>query len=192
MEIYINENLIVSEDITDKKDILELVESKLEDEIIDKIHLDQVEVSLKYFQENELDLDRIDKIKFESKKVEQLITETLKEAENYLPKLKKASNNSAELFKNGKEADASDLLDKTLEGIQWYLEVVNGILSLIDNKELKDKGNKILTDFTQVLNRAMVSLQNEDYDYLGDLLEVEMVEYLEKLKDFNQELLEEY
>ena len=82
MEIYINENLIVSEDITDKKDILELVESKLEDEIIDKIHLDQVEVSLKYFQENELDLDRIDKIKFESKKVEQLITETLKEAED--------------------------------------------------------------------------------------------------------------
>ena len=148
MEIYINENLIVSEDITDKKDILELVESKLEDEIIDKIHLDQVEVSLKYFQENELDLDRIDKIKFESKKVEQLITETLKEAENYLPKLKKASNNSAELFKNGKEADASDLLDKTLEGIQWYLEVVNGILSLIDNEELKDKGNKILTEVT--------------------------------------------
>ncbi|PTX16479.1 hypothetical protein SAMN04488598_12428 [Halanaerobium congolense] len=191
MEIYINENLIVSEDITDKKDILELVESKLEDEIIDKIHLDQVEVSLKYFQENELDLDRIDKIKFESKKVEQLITETLKEAENYLPKLKKASNNSAELFKNGKEADASDLLDKTLEGIQWYLEVVNGILSLIDNEELKDKGNKILSDFTQALNRAMVALQNENYDYLGDLLEVEMMEYLDKLSDFNQELLEE-
>jgi hypothetical protein len=38
----------------------------------------------------------------------------------------------------------------------------------------------------------MVALQNEDYDYLGDLLEVEMVEYLEKLRNFNQELLEEY
>ena len=153
--------------------------------------MDEVEVSLKYFQENELDLDRIDEIKFETKKVEQLITETLVEAENYLPKLKKALNNAAELFKNGKEADASDLLDKTLEGIQWYLEVVNGILSLIDNEELKDKGNKILTDFTQALNRAMIALQNEDYDYLGDLLEVEMMEYLGKLSDFNQELLEE-
>jgi hypothetical protein len=62
-------------------------------------------------------------------------------------------------------------------------------MSLIDNKELKDKGNKILSDFTQALNRAMVSLQNENYDYLGDLLEVEMVEYIDKLKDFNQELL---
>jgi hypothetical protein len=192
MEIYINEKVIDTDGITDKNDILELVEANLENEIIDTIYLDEVEVSLEYFQENELDLDRIDKIKFESKKVEQLITETLTEAEDYLPKLKKALNNSAEFFKNEKEADVSDLLDKTLEGIQWYLEVVNGILSLIDNKELKDKGNKILTDFTQVLNRAMVSLQNEDYDYLGDLLEVEMVEYLEKLKDFNQELLEEY
>jgi hypothetical protein len=38
----------------------------------------------------------------------------------------------------------------------------------------------------------MVALQNENYDYLGNLLEVEMVEYLDTLKDFNQELLEEY
>jgi hypothetical protein len=192
MKIYINENVIEAEEINEKNEILELVESKLENEVIDTIHLDEVEVSLEYFQENELDLERIDKIKFESKKVEQLINETLKEAENYLPKLKNALNNSAELFKNGKEADASDLLDKTLEGIQWYLEVINGIISLLNNEELKDKGNKILSDFTQALNRAMVALQNEDYDYLGDLLEVEMVEYLEKLRNFNQELLEEY
>jgi hypothetical protein len=191
MKIYINEN-VIEEDVTEKNDILELVESKLENEIIDTIHLDEVEVSLEYFQQNELDLERIDEIKFESKKVEQLITETLKEAEDYLAKLKNALNNSAELFKNGKEADASELLDKTLEGIQWYLEVINGIMSLIDNEELKDKGNKILSDFTQALNRAMVALQNEDYDYLGDLLEVEMVEYIDKLSDFNQGLLEEY
>jgi len=191
MKIYINENVIEAEEINEKNEILELVESKLENEIVDTIHLDQVEVSLEYFQENELDLEKIDKIKFESKKVEQLITETLKEAENYLPKLKNALNNSAELFKNEKEADASDLLDKALEGIQWYLEVINGIMSLIDNAELKDKGNKILSDFTQALNRAMVALQNENYDYLGDLLEVEMMEYLDKLSDFNQELLEE-
>jgi len=192
MEIYINEKVIDTDGITDKNDILELVEANLENEIIDIIHLDGVEVSLEYFQENELDLERIDEIKFESKKVEQLISETLKEAENYLPKLKNALNNSAELFKDGKEADASDLLDKTLEGIQWYLEVINGIMSLIDNAELKDKGNKILSDFTQALNRAMIALQNEDYDYLGDLLEVEMVKYIDKLRDFNQELLEEY
>ncbi|TDS27001.1 hypothetical protein [Halanaerobium congolense] len=192
MNIYINDKLIEDTDKTEKNNILKLVESKLENEIIDTIHLDEVEVSLEYFQENELDLERIDEIKFESKKVEQLITETLKEAEDYLPKLKNALNNSAELFKNGKEADASDLLDKTLEGIQWYLEVINGIISLIDNEELKDKGNKILSDFNQALNRAMIALQNEDYDYLGDLLEVEIVEYLGKLKDFNQELLEEY
>lgn len=192
MNIYINDKLIEDTDITDKNDILKLVESKLKNEIVDTIHLDEVEVSLEYFQENELDLERIDEIKFESKKVEQLITETLKEAEDYLPKLKNALNNSAELFKNGKEADASELLDKTLEGIQWYLEVINGIISLVDNEDLKDKGNKILSDFTQALNRAMIALQNDDFDYLGDLLEVEMVEYLDKLKGFNQELLEEY
>lgn len=192
MNIYINDKLIEDTDITGKNKILKLIESNLENEIVDTIHLDEVEVSLKYFQENELDLERIDKINFESKKVDQLITETLKEAEDYLPKLKNALNNSAELFKNGKEADASDLLDKTLEGIQWYLKVINGIISLLNNEDLRDKGNKILSDFTQALNRAMVALQNENYDYLGDLLEVEMVEYIDKLSDFNQKLLEKY
>jgi len=192
MEIYINENVIDTESITNKKDILELVESRLENEVIDTIYLDQVDVSLEYFQENELDLERIDKIKFETKKVDQLITETLKEAEDYLPKLKDAVQKSAIFFKKGKEADASELLDKTLEGIQWYLEVINGIMSLIENEELKDKGNKILSDFTQALNRAMVALQNENYDYLGDLLEVEVTEYLAKMSSLNQELLEEY
>jgi hypothetical protein len=191
MNIYINDSRIKAEAVTAKNDILELVESKLEDEVIDTIYLDKVDVSLEYFQENELDLERIDQIKFETKKVEDLITETLKEAENYLPKLKDAVQKSALFFKNGKEADASELLDKTLEGIQWYLEVINGIMSLIENKDLKDKGNKILSDFTQTLNRAMVALQNEDYDYLGDLLEVEVTEYLAKMSSLNQELLEE-
>ena len=190
MNVFINENLIEAAKITEKNDILKLVESKLENEVIDTIYLDQVEVSLEYFQENELDLERIDQIKFETKRVEVLITETLKEAENYLPKLKDAVQKSALFFKNGKEADASELLDKTLEGIQWYLEVINGIMSLIENEDLKDKGNKIMSDFTQALNRAMVALQNEDYDYLGDLLDVEVTEYLDKMSSLNQELLE--
>ena len=190
MKIYINENVIEAESVTDKNDILKLVETKLGNEIIDTIHLDEVEVSLEYFQENELDLERIDKIKFESKKVEQLIEETLTQAEEYLPKLKDALNNSAAKFKDNQVEEAADLLDKTLEGIEWYLEVINGIISLIDKQDLKDKGNKILKDFTQALNRAMVALQNEDFDYLADLLEVEMIEYLDKMSDFNQGLLE--
>lgn len=191
MSIYLNDNLIEENNITVKEDILELIDSKMEREIINTIYLDDVDVSLAYFQENELDLERIEKIKFETKTVPVLIEETLTEAEDYLPKLKNALNNSAAKFKKEQVAEAANLLDKTLEGIEWYLEVINGIISLIDQQELKDKGNKILKDFTQALNRAMVALQNEDFDYLADLLEVEMVEYLDELSDFNQELLEE-
>lgn len=191
MNIYLNDNLIEENEITAKEEILELIDSKLEREIVDTIYLDEVDVSLTYFKENELDLERLSEIKFETKTVPVLIEETLNQAEDYLPKLKDALNNSAAKFKEEQVEEAADLLDKTLEGIEWYLEVINGIISLIDKQELKDKGNKILKDFTQALNRAMVALQNEDYDYLADLLEVEMVEYLDKLSDFNQKLLEE-
>jgi hypothetical protein len=191
MNIYLNDKLIEENEITAKEEILKLIDTKLEREIVDTIYLDEVDVSLAYFQENELDLERIDAIKFETKTVPVLIEETLTQAEDYLPKLKQALNDSAAKFKDNQVEVAADLLDKTLEGIEWYLEVINGIISLIDKQELKDKSNNILKDFTQALNRAMVALQNEDFDYLADLLEVEMVEYLDKLSEFNQELLEE-
>jgi hypothetical protein len=189
MNIYINDNIIETDNITDKKSLLEIVDSKLDDEIIEKIYFDEVEVSLNYFQENEIKLEKLNKIKFQTKELSLLIEETLKEAEKYLPKLKKALKNSAFMFKNKEEQRASGLLDKTLEGIEWYLEVINGIISLTDNEELQDQGNKILSSFTQSLNRAMVALQNKHYNYLGDILEVEMLEYLNKLSDFNKKLL---
>ncbi|RCW58660.1 hypothetical protein DFR80_11082 [Halanaerobium sp. ST460_2HS_T2] len=191
MNIYLNDKLIEDTEMTAKEEILELIDTKMEREIIDTIYLDEVDVSLAYFQENELDLERIDTIKFETKKVSVLIEETLTQAEDYLPKLKNALNNSAAKFKEEQVEETANLLDKTLEGIEWYLEVINGIISLIDKQELKDKGNETLNNFTQALNRAMVALQNEDFDYLADLLELEMIEYLDKMSAFNQELLEE-
>ena len=45
MKIYINENIIEAENITDNNDILELVGSNLEDEVIDTIELVQVEIA---------------------------------------------------------------------------------------------------------------------------------------------------
>src|SRR6056297_1706260 len=117
MNIYFNDELIKDTKITAKEEILELIDTKLEREIIDTIYLDEVDVSLAYFQENELDLERIDAIKFETKKVSVLIEETLSQAEDYLPKLKNALNNSAAQFKEEQVEAAADLLDKTLKGI---------------------------------------------------------------------------
>lgn len=38
------------------------------------------------------------------------------------------------------------------------------------------------------LNRAMISLNQEEYNDFADLLEVEIIEYLDKLQSYHQEL----
>lgn len=97
MLIYFN-NVKIELDISNKDDILNTIESKLDNEIIKTIYLDDVEVSLKYFRETELNLERFKEINFETQKINKLINETVKEAESYLPKLKTALKESAQLF----------------------------------------------------------------------------------------------
>lgn len=57
MHIFINETKTnINVENLNKEKILEKVREKIEYEIIDSIHLDEVDVSLAYFKENELDL----------------------------------------------------------------------------------------------------------------------------------------
>lgn len=189
MKIYLNEDLIAGKTKIESKAVLTaLLAEKLEREIVDQVYLDGVEVSYDYFQENKLDFERLDEIKFITKAVTVLIRETLSESASYLPKLKKAIINSANLFRQQQNQAAAQLLNQTLAGLEWYLEITQAIITLLEDDQLSIVGKEKLENFKQALNRAMIALQNDNYDYLADLLEAEIVAKLEELAEFNQDL----
>ena len=191
MEVIINETKVeIDLDELSKDEILEKVRKELEDEIIDRIYLDEVEVSLDYFKENSIKLDKIDEVIFLTKTNDVLIEETLQQAEGYLPKLKEALNQAADLYKSKSLNKAADKLDQCLDGLEWYTEAMSGIYNLIDEEEVSDTGKDLLDKMNKANSRAMVAMQNENYDYLSDIIKFEIVEYLEKLNDLNSELLE--
>ncbi|PTV96831.1 hypothetical protein C8C76_12430 [Halanaerobium saccharolyticum] len=189
MLIYFN-NVKIELDSSNKDDILNTIESKLDNEIIKTIYLDDVEFSLKYFREAELDLERFEEIYFETQKINKLINETVKEAENYLPKLKTALKESAQLFRKKDYDEASQLFNLAVDGLEWYLNILNSIVDLKEKNNDVDEVNKLLNKFNMALNRAMISLNQEEYNDFADLLEVEIIEYLDKLQGCHQELLE--
>lgn len=189
MNIYLNEELIEINSIN-KLEIAENINSELEKEIIEKIYLDEIEVTLDYFLNNDLDLERFDKIKFISKDVNQLIAESLQEAEKYLPKLKQGLKDTAEELRTGSIDQASELLNHSIDGLEWYLNILNSILDLREEDTLSKNLKNYIEKFNLALNRAMISLKKEEYNDLADLLEAEIISYLDTLSEFNKQLLE--
>jgi hypothetical protein len=189
MKLYLNQkNLEVNNTLNSKSEILDLVASKLDNEIIKTIYLDDVDVSLKYFQENELDLERFEEIHFETQKINDLINETVKEAESYLPKLKTALKESAQLFRKEDYDNASQLFNQAVDGLEWYLNILNSIVDLKEKGSAVDEVEELLSKFNMALNRAMISLNQEEYNDFADLIEVEIIEYIDKLQNYHQQL----
>jgi hypothetical protein len=174
-----------------KTEILEFINSQLEDEIIEKIFLDEVEISLEYFENNELDLNRFEHINFVTKKVDLLIQETLIEADEYLPNLKAAIIKTSQLFRIDEYNKANELFNQAVDGLEWYLNTLNSIVDLKDESQTVSEIEELLNKFNMALNRAMISLNQEKYNDFADLIEVEIIEYLDKLQSYHQELLEE-
>ena len=193
MKIYLNQKYLKNiNNMKNKSKILELIESKLDNEIIKAIYLDDVDVSLKYFQENEIDLERIEEIHFETQKIIKLINETIKEAESYLPKLKTALKETSQLFRIDEYNKANKLFNQAVDGLEWYLNVLNSVIDLKDESQTVSEIEELLNKFNMALNRAMISLNQKKYNDFADLIEVEIIEYLDKLQSYHQELLEEY
>jgi len=191
MKLYLNQKHL--DDINtmkNKSEILELVASKLDNEIIKTIYLDDVDVSLKYFQENEINLERIEEINFETQKIKNLINETIEEANAYLPKLREAIIKSADLFRKKEYDGGSKLFNQAVDGLEWYLNILNSIIDLKKDNTV-DEVEDLLKKLNMALNRAMISLNKKEYNDFADLLEVEIIEYLDKLQSYHQELLEE-
>lgn len=192
MEIYLNDSKIqIDSEDYNKELILKEIQEKLDDEIINKIYLDDVDVSIDYFIDNNIRIEKLDKISFETKKTKNLIEETLQQTKQYYPNLKESLGNTAELYKIGSIGRASNRLDKCLTGLEWYLEEMHGIFSLIEKNSIAEKGKTQLENLNKSNNRAMLALQNENYDYLAETIEHDILPYLEKIDELNYKLLEE-
>lgn len=191
MEIYLNDRKIqIDSKDYNKEAILKEVQKELHNEIIDKIYLDEVDVSIDYFLDNDIKIEELDKISFETKKTEVLIEETLQQAKQYFPNLKESLAHTVELYKIGSIGKASNRLDKCLTGIEWYVEAMHGIFSLIEKDSISEKGKIELEKLNKSNNRALLALQNGNYDYLAETIEHEILTYLEKIDDLNYTLLE--
>lgn len=101
-----------------------------------------------------------------------IINESLNSLNEYLDKLIPGIENIVDYFSKDNEGEALKLLIEAIEGINWCLEVVILTKPTLEkyNIEINEKNiRKILLEFEQ-------ALQNEDFVYVSDLLEYELID----------------
>lgn len=192
MEILIDNEYLTefNQETATKQEIMDLIDEKIENKIIEKINVDDTEISFDYFVENINDKLNFDTINFITKDIDLLIEESLKKSSTYLPKLKKLLYTIADLYRDYEEKEALTKLNIFIDGIDWYTNILDKSLILIDDQDFRMKGKLLLEDFNQAINEDSTALNNTNYEYLADLLETKTADKIEELIKFNQEILE--
>ncbi len=190
MELFINEEKKENEYIgLNSKELLNKIKTNLDEEIINKIYINEVEVNIDYMLENIFSVEETEKIEISTKKTDVLIEETLLEAEEYLPKLREGFENTVKLIRDDQLAKGHENFEKCLDGIKWYIGVFSKVFSLLyKDKELEDED--VFEELNLLLSTILKEMSNEKYGKMADKIEYEMIDYIDKLININSDLLE--
>lgn len=104
--------------------------------------------------------------------------EALEALTDYSPRLIKAMKAVTEELKGNRQPDTDEYLKSIVDGINWEIEVLNGTMSLMNEKTVKiDKegANEIFTEFSTVYQR-------KDDAGLALLLEEKVIPFFEELE----------
>ncbi len=190
MDIYVNEEKQPSAEFSGLtgSEIVAKIRKEWPEEIIEEIRLDGEEVSLVLFQDKLDSGEKAEKAEFVLKDTSELVSETLTAASDYLPRLMSGIEEMAFMFRNQEIEPGRELYLEVLEGIEWTLETLTRIVSLQDDKSLKQEFHVELKEQQKALNRALEAFQNEDYQYLADVFELEILDYLERFNRIVEEM----
>lgn len=167
-------------------DILNLIQSELDERIIEKIFINEVEVNQEYLTDDLIEIDDIKELKIETKTIDSLISDTLDEIKVYLPKLKNGCIDAADLFRNNELKEANDKFQLILNGIEWYTKTISRILTLLEDDELKDQLENELILMNTTLKELIDAHENEDIVLVADILEYELIEFIDRFIEKNK------
>lgn len=111
--------------------------------------------------------------------------EALRVMVEYIPKLKKGMTTVAAELSGERLPDTDEYLVKVIEGLNWVIEVLNGTLSLINEKETRlDKGK---------INESAIAFSSaykaKDDAEMALLLNTELTDFVNSFEQTAQELI---
>jgi hypothetical protein len=187
LKVYINDKKLKYENYSSLTlpELLKKIKNDLDNEILREIYVNEVQVNEKYLRESLLDKEDIEKIKFVTQNTEELVKNSLNEADDYLPKLKKGILDTADYFRNGEDEKGNNTYQQIVEGLEWYTDIITKILSIINHEELYNESQEVIKDLNEPLTELMEAYNKNDIVLIADILEYEIVDYIERFIELN-------
>lgn len=106
--------------------------------------------------------------------------EALEALKDYNPKICKALKEIIPELKGDKKEDTQEYLDHIFRGVNWELQVINGTMQLLNEKEEQVK-KESLNEIISNINDAYTSKKEEQ---LVQVIESQLLPFIEKLEDY--------
>jgi hypothetical protein len=152
--------------------------------VVRSIKIDGQESSPDSSEAQRMQISKIATLEVEISTLADMINKNIDNADAYLIRLIPGIEKSVELFRVGNEQEANKFFVKIVDGIDWFSQVLDIILTakeispdtVFEGKSIQDRRSS-LVDLTQQMVDAN---KNQDWVLLADLLEYEILPYYQE------------
>ena len=152
--------------------------------VVRSIKIDGQESSPDSSEAQRTQISEIATLEVEISTLADMINKNIENADAYLIRLIPGIEKSVELFRMGNEQEANKFFVKIVDGIDWFSQVLDIILTakeispdtVFEGKSIQDRRTS-LVDLTQQMVDAN---KNQDWVLLADLLEYEILPYYQE------------
>ncbi len=160
-------------------EVLHAILDNRRDSYIRRIWLDGQEASSNTQDTLKTSTASIELLELELALLQDLVTNNLTNAREYLEKLVPGFQKAADLFRMGNEQEANQYYLQILDGIDWFsqviLTIVNAQTNIFEEQSLEERQKKL----TDLMAQMLEANQNQDWVLMADLLEYEMIPFYE-------------
>ena len=120
----------------------------------------------------------INSLEVELADLKDLVATNLSNALDYLEKLIPGFDQAADLFRTGNEQEANKYYIQILDGMDWFSEVVNVVMSSEGEGQEPENSLRIRqAKLTDLMSQMLEANKNQDWVLLADILEYEMTPF---------------
>ena len=120
----------------------------------------------------------INSLEVELADLKDLVATNLSNALDYLKKLIPGFDQAADLFRTGNEQEANKYYIQILDGMDWFSEVVNVVMSSEGEGQEPENSLRIRqAKLTDLMSQMLEANKNQDWVLLADILEYEMTPF---------------
>ena len=120
----------------------------------------------------------INSLEVELADLKDLVATNLSNALDYLEKRIPGFDQAADLFRTGNEQEANKYYIQILDGMDWFSEVVNVVMSSEGEGQEPENSLRIRqAKLTDLMSQMLEANKNQDWVLLADILEYEMIPF---------------